>query len=286
MRKLKAFTLVELLVVIGIIALLISILLPSLTRARSSAQLLACQSNFRQVYQAILFYSNENKGLLPLASVSKGWDTGNPANAEFAADTSGTNAYTFIVLNKYLGSTIKDLNTNRLSPVFTCTEALDSSNGTIWNANSIRTVKLNPRAFPGYDAINQNMGFAPVEYPQRKLGSIKDSSGKVAFWDGPQLPNWNLTTEPEAIFTEGWRWNWGHMVSDPATNSYDQGRLDNPTAIDCGQNKDDGWWVCSVRYRHMRSAQSPQGSTTPVAFFDGHVESRKKNNNTDRKSVV
>src|SRR3954453_6650709 len=66
----KAFTLVELLVVIGIIALLISILLPALNKARESANRTACLSNIRQVGMAVLAYSNGNKGYFPCSALA------------------------------------------------------------------------------------------------------------------------------------------------------------------------------------------------------------------------
>ena len=69
-RRRGAFTLIELLVVVSIIALLIAMLLPSLSKAKDQARSIKCLVNLRNIGIAVLVYAQDNNNYLPRASMT------------------------------------------------------------------------------------------------------------------------------------------------------------------------------------------------------------------------
>ncbi len=100
-REAGGFTLVELLVVIGIIALLISILLPTLSRARDSAKAVKCGSNVRQIAQGLVGYGTEFNGTFPVGFGFLGY---NGAYAEGTGDGPATVEMWVTAVSGYLNA--------------------------------------------------------------------------------------------------------------------------------------------------------------------------------------
>ena len=92
-----AFTLVELLVVIGIIAVMIAILLPSLIKAREDARRVVCLSHVRQLTQAALLYAGDNGGTLPEAASAN-----NPFESALCPRARGRAPWTLFGVEKYV----------------------------------------------------------------------------------------------------------------------------------------------------------------------------------------
>src|SRR2546428_11119916 len=118
----QGFTLVELLVVIGIIAVLVGILLPALNKARRAAATVQCSSNMRQIANGMIMYINSNKGKLPPSQIAI--ESGSPY-------PNGWWWPNELVRGKYIqarsvysgpGDTVKKF--NRTNP-FRCPEAID-----------------------------------------------------------------------------------------------------------------------------------------------------------------
>jgi prepilin-type N-terminal cleavage/methylation domain-containing protein len=126
MRRGKGFTLVELLVVIGIIAMLISLLLPALKRAREQAQRTACAAQLRQLTAAVVAYGVENRGRVPT-----GERNGGPGQGEHCVWVSSA---TYDAINHYLGAAqgkstadyVQSPTRSRIEQTFCCPNIWDS----------------------------------------------------------------------------------------------------------------------------------------------------------------
>src|SRR5687768_16048330 len=97
----KGFTLLELLVVIGIIAVLIGILLPTLAAARRSANNAACLSNARQLTMAAMLFAHEHRGYVPTASDDRWAKLNDPMRHNFAYRAEPSHVDKVVVYDHY-----------------------------------------------------------------------------------------------------------------------------------------------------------------------------------------
>jgi prepilin-type N-terminal cleavage/methylation domain-containing protein/prepilin-type processing-associated H-X9-DG protein len=273
-RRYRAFTLVELLVVIGIIAILIAILLPTLNSARRQAATVQCQSNMRQIAMALIMYIDANKGRFPPATVP------NSTNVE-ASFPNGWWWPNELVRAKFIkapsvyagpGASTTDKHFNK-SNVFRCPEGIDQE----------FSVNLGDALYPTHASNNQ-------------FTIVNDSTGAL---DGISIPSWYMLNARTHTSNTNYLPNGGKCtpfmsylsqadesdIKDPRLQRT-QGRVKKASELIMLVEASNNNWhdqnnkvsppyepqhLRRLGARHGKKTKDGLNAFTNFAFFDGHV---------------
>ena len=294
----RGFTLVELLVVIGIIALLIAILLPSLAKARRTANNVKCAANLRSIMQGVHMYAAQNRDFYPGGPLSTGRHlfkddfSTNPAFSQTNCPSIVTVFDWMSPVAKMMGLTFNEgptlsdrlerFETLRTHPAFQCPEASQILAGpytggggpackvdVIMSYASGNQFHLGSSGTGGKEGTTQASpsltsptGWAP------KLGNVRNSATKVFVADGARYSN---PTQPPDIDLDYVGAGGGPFGDIGAFCS--SSNCWNRTAApgNGGSGNDSRLYV----FRHGATQPKLSGGAYRLnaAFFDGHVES-------------
>jgi prepilin-type N-terminal cleavage/methylation domain-containing protein/prepilin-type processing-associated H-X9-DG protein len=256
-RPRHAFTLVELLVVIGIIAVLISLLLPALNRAREQARAAKCLSNLRQLAMGTIGYCNYNKGVFPGNGGSGGginWIAWDQVPQE--DDPNSTGYIDNSALQPYLGA-----RGDGLKALFRCES--DDVNNRPRQAEpklyrysySFNTALPRPDRYKGqpfnYDGPAKPLRIAQVRNSADKIMFVEEDAKTLD--DGAWSPFiLDMTTNPPTFFNPGNAAGAPMVAFVPGNNNSMANQL-------------------ADRHERSKDQYNPMGRGN-VAFVDGHAE--------------
>jgi len=277
-RRPKAgFTLVELLVVIGIIAILIAVLLPALAAARKQANTLKCAAHLKQVGMAFKLYANDNKDFFPIVRQDYP-DAGGPNGTQNVANIYWTDeiiryASKFGATNVNAIGNPGNFAEAQKSVVWGCPEWLGrpqmgQTNSLYVNGVYIYEGGYSMNIYPTYKANNPKLGGSAVP-----SGQLAQRSQAVWGIDGVRYKQSQYTSPSERMLvTDSILWLFSFR---PTSNP--NGLL--PQAVGFGVNDDIAGGSNFDRYRHgkypapagARFSQYGGKVAFNVLFVDGHV---------------
>ncbi len=258
----RGFTLVELLVVIGIIALLISILLPSLQNARRSAKSVACLSNLRTIGQGMQMYSNDNRGVI-LPCMVWGRDSSNASAPDF---------WPFLLINgRYLPNpNIIDTGTGGAptNSVFVCPSASMPNTEMLDGYKRIVSRILMPNSQP----TNNGANGAAIVY----MGYSANGPQGLTAANTLAAPQRYLPMQGQPLTAADNAHASGGLGTFPIQKSTN---FSVPTrTVILLDARDSNFWSFNDRILGTRHGKNLGGSqklttgTTNILFLDGHVE--------------
>jgi prepilin-type N-terminal cleavage/methylation domain-containing protein/prepilin-type processing-associated H-X9-DG protein len=237
----RGFSLVELLVVIGIIAVLIAILMPALAKARQQARTIRCAAHLRQIGNAISMYVNENRGYLPIAYDMR---VHRPPPADPNAYWANLGMYWFEFLSPYTEGRLKwcdQIRTSRQQSIlWGCPEW---EGVTFWNT------------YGNLDPLST--GYAYNEFPKRPYGDENLDAMEYGNYHGRYYKLTEIRHPVERAAVADGRLDFGSQTGIPSIQS---GIIAQLFLF--------GYAIHVARHgaRAWRDANGPN-----MLFFDGHV---------------